>query len=65
MTASIINGKKSAEELLNLKLKVLEIKAKYSKTPCLKVLIVGDDPASSVYVSHKDKQAKILVLNLK
>ncbi|MDC0857136.1 tetrahydrofolate dehydrogenase/cyclohydrolase catalytic domain-containing protein [Rickettsiales bacterium] len=59
MSARIINGKNIADELIeSLKLKVDEIKQKHSKIPSLKVIIVGEDPASSVYVSHKDKKAK-------
>ena len=59
MSATIINGKKIADDLIeSLKLKVDEIKQKHSKAPSLKVIIVGEDPASSVYVSHKDKKAK-------
>lgn len=59
MSASIIDGKKIAEELiLSLTDKVAQVRQKYNAVPNLKVIIVGADPASSVYVSHKDKQAK-------
>ncbi len=59
MSATIINGKKIADDLIeSLKLKVDQIKKQYAKVPCLKVVIIGDDPASSVYVSHKDKKAQ-------
>ena len=56
MSATIINGKKIADDLIEItKLKVDEIRQKHSKVPSLKVIIVGEDPTSSVYVSHKDK----------
>ncbi|MBT4921447.1 MAG: bifunctional methylenetetrahydrofolate dehydrogenase/methenyltetrahydrofolate cyclohydrolase FolD [Rickettsiales bacterium] len=64
MSASIINGKKISEELvLSLRDQVTQLKQKYEQAPCLKVIIVGANPASSVYVSHKDKQAKAIGIN--
>lgn len=53
----IIDGKKSAE---NLRLKIAEsvanLKLKKNITPCLAVVLVGEDPASQIYVNSKEKQ---------
>ena len=55
MTAKIIDGKKLAEEKKNaLKKQVL----KMDGTPCLAVILVGDNPASQIYVRHKMKAAE-------
>ena len=54
MTAILIDGKKLAEKVRN-KLK-LEIKS-LKKTPKLTVILVGDDPASKIYVKNKQKYA--------
>ncbi len=52
MTAKIIDGKKVAAEIrAELKKKVSKLKEK----PGLAVVLVGDDPASQVYVRGKDK----------
>ena len=54
MTATIIDGKKVAEALraeLAIKIKTLPYQ------PGLAVILVGDDPASAVYVRSKDKAA--------
>ena len=46
MTAKIIDGKKIALELkTEIAKQVEEIKAKYSITPTLAVILVGQDPA--------------------
>ncbi len=58
MTAQIINGKEIAISLRQeLAQKVEEIKSRYGVTPCLAVILVGNDPASEVYVSNKEKAA--------
>jgi len=52
-----IDGKKTAQEIRqDLKLKVESLKARGIK-PCLSVTLVGEDPASKVYVSQKDAAA--------
>ena len=52
----IIDGKKvSAEVKANVKRLTDELKAKHNITPGLAVVIVGDDPASRVYVNNKKK----------
>ncbi len=54
----IINGKLIAESLnKDLSIKIAHIKKKYAKTPCLVVIIVGDNSASHVYVRNKEKKA--------
>lgn len=58
--AIIIDGKKVAEELKN-KIKIdLEILANTGIVPCLHTILVGDDPASKVYVGSKHKSCSLL-----
>ena len=54
--ATIIDGKRiSAEIRAELAEKTLEFKEKYNTVPGLAVIIVGEDPASRVYVRNKHK----------
>ncbi|EGZ44740.1 bifunctional methylenetetrahydrofolate dehydrogenase/methenyltetrahydrofolate cyclohydrolase FolD [Neisseria wadsworthii] len=54
MTAQIIDGKKISQRRLSLvEQKVSERKAQGLRTPCLAVVLVGNDPASAVYVRNK------------
>jgi methylenetetrahydrofolate dehydrogenase (NADP+)/methenyltetrahydrofolate cyclohydrolase len=54
--AKIIDGKALASEIKeDLKLKVGRLKKEYGTVPGLAVVLVGDDPASSVYVRMKGK----------
>lgn len=54
MTAQIIDGKKISQQRLSLvEQKVSERKALGLRTPCLAVVLVGNDPASAVYVRNK------------
>lgn len=54
MTAKITDGKQIAQKLIeNIKNKV----QKLDKKPCLAVIIVGENPASKVYVQNKGKKA--------
>ncbi|MBQ2809490.1 MAG: bifunctional methylenetetrahydrofolate dehydrogenase/methenyltetrahydrofolate cyclohydrolase FolD [Clostridia bacterium] len=54
--AQIINGKLvSAEVREELKAQTQELFEKYGIRPGLAVIIVGDDPASKVYVNNKEK----------
>ena len=56
MTAKIIDGKAIAKELReNLKIKVQQRIAQGLRVPGLAVILVGNDPASEVYVGHKRK----------
>ena len=55
----IIDGKKTAAELREeLKKKVAELKSTYNAIPGLTVILVGEDPASKIYVKNKEKFAK-------
>ncbi|MFC3051496.1 bifunctional methylenetetrahydrofolate dehydrogenase/methenyltetrahydrofolate cyclohydrolase FolD [Kordiimonas pumila] len=57
MTARIIDGKAFAEKVrAHVAEDVLAVKSKYGITPGLAVVIVGEDPASQVYVRSKVKQ---------
>ena len=50
----LIDGKKTAAELREgLKVEVSELKSKYNKVPGLTVILVGEDPASKIYVKNK------------
>jgi methylenetetrahydrofolate dehydrogenase (NADP+)/methenyltetrahydrofolate cyclohydrolase len=54
--AQIIDGKNVALQVkLEVKEQVARLKAKYNVTPGLAVILVGDDPASAVYVRNKQK----------
>lgn len=54
MTAQIIDGKKVAQErLAAIAQAVSQRRAAGRKNPCLAVVLVGDDPASAVYVRNK------------
>ena len=59
-----IDGKKAAADLRNdLKKKVAELKSKYNAVPGLTVILVGEDPASKIYVKNKQKFAKEVGMN--
>ncbi len=50
----LLDGKRVAEDLKNeLKNKVQQFKEQYGEAPLLKVVIVGEDKASQVYVKNK------------
>lgn len=64
MTAQIINGKEiSARIRQELAAKVSEIKKNHNHVPGLAVILVGNDPASEVYVSNKEKAAHAVGFN--
>ena len=57
--ADIIDGKRIADDVLNnVKARTTELVAAGHRAPGLAVVIVGEDPASQVYVSMKSKKAK-------
>lgn len=59
MTAQIIDGKKVSQECLEkVAQQIAERKATGKRIPCLAVVLVGDDPASAVYVRNKDLVCK-------
>jgi methylenetetrahydrofolate dehydrogenase (NADP+)/methenyltetrahydrofolate cyclohydrolase len=56
MTAQIIDGTKISQDLrLSLKTRVEVHVAAGKRAPCLAVVLVGEDPASKIYVGHKEK----------
>ncbi|MDX1921387.1 MAG: bifunctional methylenetetrahydrofolate dehydrogenase/methenyltetrahydrofolate cyclohydrolase FolD [Candidatus Caenarcaniphilales bacterium] len=56
--AIILDGKRVANELRTcLKGKVAQLIKETGKKPCLAVCLVGDNPASQVYVRNKEKAA--------
>jgi len=60
----IIDGKKSASVLReDLKKKIDELRSKYKVVPGLTVILVGEDPASKIYVKNKEKFAKEVGIN--
>ena len=59
MTARIIDGKAIAAELRGrVAAEVVSIKRDHGRTPGLAVVLVGNDPASEVYVRSKHKQTQ-------
>ncbi|MEI5681442.1 MULTISPECIES: bifunctional methylenetetrahydrofolate dehydrogenase/methenyltetrahydrofolate cyclohydrolase FolD [unclassified Mesorhizobium] len=57
--AEVIDGKLVAEDVVaTVKRLTADLLAKHGVTPGLAVVIVGEDPASQVYVSSKGKKAK-------
>ena len=54
--AEIIDGKKIAEEIeKNIKAELDALEKKYSKRPCLAVILVGENAASKIYVQKKEE----------
>lgn len=64
MTAALIDGKEASQRLKDAVAKaVAELKAKYGLVPGLATVLVGEDPASQVYVASKNKTAHALGMN--
>jgi len=64
MTAQIINGKEIAGNIRKeIALEVESLKKEFGITPTLAVILVGNDPASEVYVSNKEKAAHLVGMN--
>ena len=64
MTARIIDGRQIATDLkLEIAKEVKKIKSQYNITPTLSVILVGNNPASEVYVSNKEKAAHLVGIN--
>lgn len=56
MKAEIISGKIMSEEIRNdIRTRVEKLKNEYDYVPGLSVILVGDDPASEIYVNNKGK----------
>lgn len=61
MSAKIISGTKIAGQIReDLKKEISELKEKHGLTPGLVTILVGDDPASKIYVSQKEKACENL-----
>ena len=64
MAASIIDGKDYASRLRGkLKIAINDLREKYKITPGLAVVLVGNDPASEIYVRNKGIQTKEVGMN--
>ena len=60
----IIDGKKIAETLRQkLKKEIIEIKSSFKSVPGLTVILIGEDPASKIYVRNKQKFSKEIGIN--
>lgn len=59
MAAQLINGKAIAEHLLStLKQRIEQRAAAGKRAPCLAVILVGDSPASTIYVANKRRSCE-------
>lgn len=59
MSASILDGKAVAKEIRDeLGARVAKVRAQLGRPPGLVILLIGDDPASEVYVRNKLKTAE-------
>ena len=63
MTAQIISGTEVAKQIREeLKQEIAELKEKHNLVPGLATVLVGEDPASQVYVGQKEKTSLALGL---
>ena len=61
MTAQIISGSEIAKQIREeLKQEIAELKEKHNLVPGLATVLVGEDPASQVYVGQKEKTSLAL-----
>jgi methylenetetrahydrofolate dehydrogenase (NADP+)/methenyltetrahydrofolate cyclohydrolase len=61
MAAKMISGTETAKKIREeIKTEIAELKEKHGITPGLATVLVGDDPASKVYVGAKEKSCKNL-----
>lgn len=61
---NIINGKYFAEQILSkLKIEINLLKKQHNLIPTLAIILVGDNPASSIYVRNKLKAATKIGMN--
>ncbi len=60
----IIDGKKTAAKLrVAIKKKISELKKSINSVPGLSVILIGEDPASKIYVKNKEKFSKEVGIN--
>ena len=60
----IIDGKRIAAKLReDLKKKIIELKSTFNSVPGLTVILIGEDPASKIYVKNKERFAKEVGIN--
>ena len=60
----IIDGKKIAAKLReNLKKNIINLKSTLKSIPGLTVILIGEDPASKIYVNNKEKFSKEVGMN--
>ena len=61
MTAKIISGREIAQQIRQeLSQEIAELKEKHNLVPGLATVLVGDDPASQVYVGSKERSCRAL-----
>lgn len=59
MAAKVIDGKAMAEQIREeVKDEVAELTSKYGMEPGLEVILIGDDPASAIYVRNKGRASE-------
>jgi methylenetetrahydrofolate dehydrogenase (NADP+)/methenyltetrahydrofolate cyclohydrolase len=59
VTATLLDGKAVAQQIRDeLTVRVANVKKKLGRPPALSIILVGDDPASEVYVRNKLKTAE-------
>jgi methylenetetrahydrofolate dehydrogenase (NADP+)/methenyltetrahydrofolate cyclohydrolase len=59
--SNIIDGKQFADDLCEkLKAEVVQLQSEHTLLPCIAVVLVGEDPASQVYVRNKVKRCEQL-----
>lgn len=64
MSAEIIDGRQIAQQYRQeLAEKITRLQAEKGITPGLRVVLIGDDPASHVYVNNKQKAAESVGIN--
>lgn len=64
MSAKLIDGKQTARDSnARVAAAVAELKASHGIVPGLTVVLVGEDPASKVYVASKEREAKAAGMN--
>ncbi len=64
MTSNIIDGKEIAASMKReIAAQIQEIKKNFNIIPSLAVILVGNDPASEVYVGNKEKAAHLVGMN--